>query len=270
MNALTLKLKHSLPQRLDMSPFIPAHLAGKQVGEIARIPLWLGNRRVDTGELFAIDGMVTDQIVIQSESDRLDGIGAGMTGGKIMIEGKAGAYLGCGMQNGTILVSGNVGVAAGCAMQGGHLEIAGNAGDFLGGAITGERQGMRGGTIILKGDAGDRAGDLMRRGTILIGGDCGDYCVSRMVAGTMVVMGQCGKQAGMAMRRGTLILTKPPASIPATFNDNGRHHLNFLKLLIQSFKDQPPFSSLAERGNQTHRWLGDLSCGGQGEILICY
>ncbi|MES9829620.1 MAG: formylmethanofuran dehydrogenase subunit C [Candidatus Thiodiazotropha sp.] len=268
MSALTLKLKHSLSQRLDMSPFTPAHLAGKQVGEVARIPLWLGNRRVDAGELFAIEGEVTDQIVIQSESDRLDGIGAGMSGGKIMIEGKAGAYLGCGMRNGTIQVSGNAGVAAGCAMQGGHLEIAGNAGDFLGGAITGERQGMRGGVIIIKGDAGDRAGDLMRRGTILIGGDCGDYCVSRMVAGTMVVLGQCGAQAGTAMRRGTLILARPPASMPATFNDSGRHHLNFLTLFTKSLKDHPPFSDLTEQGNLVQRWLGDLSCGGQGEILV--
>ncbi|MEW8049665.1 MAG: formylmethanofuran dehydrogenase subunit C [Candidatus Thiodiazotropha endolucinida] len=268
MSALTLKLRNSLSQRLDMSPFSPEHLAGKRADEIARIPLWLGNRQVDTGELFTIEGKVTERIVIQSESDRLDRIGADMAGGCIRIEGNSGAYLGCGMRNGTIQVSGNVGVAAGCAMQGGRLEITGNAGDFLGGAIAGERQGMRGGTIILKGTAGDRAGDLMRRGTILIGGDCGDYCVSRMVAGTMVVLGQCGAQAGMAMRRGTLILTRQPASMPVTFNDNGQHHLHFLTLLTRSFKEHPPFSNLVERSNRVHRWLGDLSCGGQGEILV--
>jgi formylmethanofuran dehydrogenase subunit C len=268
MNALRLRLREPLSQRIDMGLFTPVHLVGKQADEIARIPLWLGNQQVDSGELFVIEGKMTDQIVIQSESDKLDRIGAEMIGGNIRVEGNAGAYLGCGMQDGTIQVSGNVGLAAGCAMRGGRLELDGNAGDFLGGALTGERQGMRGGTIVLKGSAGDRAGDLMRRGTILIGGDCGDYCVSRMVAGTMVVLGQCGAQAGIAMRRGTLILTNEPNSLPCTFNDNGRHNLNFLTLLFQSFKDYPTFASLAQKRNQVHRWLGDLSCDGKGEILI--
>jgi formylmethanofuran dehydrogenase subunit C len=268
MSTLTLRLRDSLAQSIDMSPFTPTLLAGKQTDEIARLPLWLGNRQVDAGELFAIGGSVSEQIVIQSESDRLERIGAGMTGGSIRVEGHAGAYLGCGMHDGAIQVSGDVGLAAGCAMRGGRLDLNGNAGDFLGGALTGERQGMRGGTIALKGNAGDRAGDLMRRGVILIGGDCGDYCASRMVAGTMVIMGQCGTQTGMGMRRGTLILSNEPDSMPATFNDNGRHNLNFLTLLLQSLKDYPAFASLADKGNRVHRWLGDLSCDGKGEILI--
>ncbi|MES9970935.1 MAG: formylmethanofuran dehydrogenase subunit C [Candidatus Thiodiazotropha sp.] len=268
MSYLTLKLRERLSQRVDMSPFLPEALAGKQADEIARIPLWLGNRKVDSGELFAIDGKGSEQILIQSECDCLDRIGANMTGGNIRIEGNAGAYLGCGMRSGVIQVSGNLGVGGGCAMSGGTLIIEGNAGDFLGGAITGERQGMRGGTIVLKGNAGHRAGDLMRRGTILIGGACGDYCGSRMVAGSVVVLGQCGFQTGMGMRRGTLILTQQPNSMPATFNDNGRQDLNFLPLLTQSFKDHAPFSKLRDRGSQVHRWLGDLSCDGKGEILI--
>jgi formylmethanofuran dehydrogenase subunit C len=268
MSTLTLTLRDSLSQRIDMSPFTPALLAGKQTDEIARIPLWLGNRQVDTGELFAIEGNLTDQIIIRSDSDRLDRIGAKMSGGSIMVEGNAGAYLGCGMQNGTIEVSGDTGLAAGCAMRGGRLDLKGNAGDFLGGALTGERQGMRGGIIGIKGNAGDRAGDLMRRGTILIEGDCGDYCASRMIAGTMVVLGQCGAQTGMTMRRGTLFLTNMPTSLPSSFNDNGRHNLNFLTLLFQSFEDYPAFASLMEKSNQVHRWLGDLSCDGKGEILI--
>jgi formylmethanofuran dehydrogenase subunit C len=268
MSVLTLRLRNRLPQSIDMSAFVPGQLAGKQANQIGRIPLWLGNQQYEAGELFDIDGKTTDQIVIESESDRLERIGAGMDGGSITVEGNAGAYLGCAMLNGTIQVSGNTGLAAGCAMRGGRLELDGNAGDFLGGAITGERQGMRGGTIVVKGNAGQRAGDLMRRGTILIEGDCGDYCASRMVAGTLVILGQCGAKAGTAMRRGTLVLTREPQSLPATFNDNGRQYLNFLALLYHSFNDYPAFSSLVEKGNLAHRWLGDLSCDGKGEILI--
>ncbi|MET0069228.1 MAG: formylmethanofuran dehydrogenase subunit C [Candidatus Thiodiazotropha sp.] len=268
MSNLTLRLRSPLSQRIDMTPFTPGLLAGQQADEVARIPLWLGNRQVDAGELFAISGNSTAQIVIQSDSDRLDRIGADMNGGNIRVEGKAGAYLGCGMRDGAIQVSGDVGLAAGCAMRGGRLTLDGNAGDFLGGALPGERQGMRGGSIVLKGSAGDRAGDSMRRGMILIAGDCGDYSASRMVAGTMVVLGQCGAQTGMAMRRGSLILTSAPKSLPVTFNDNGRHNLYFLTLLSRSVEDLPAFASLADKGNLVQRWLGDLSCGGMGEILI--
>jgi formylmethanofuran dehydrogenase subunit C len=268
MSILTLKLRDRLPHRIDMSAFTPMQLAGKQPKEIARIPLYQGNQKVEAGELFDIDGKTADQIVIQSESDKLDRIGAEMDGGTIRVEGNTGAYLGCAMLDGTIQVSGDTGLAAGCAMRGGQLLLNGNAGDFLGGAIIGERQGMRGGNIVVRGNAGQRAGDLMRRGTIMIEGDCGDYCASRMVAGTMVVLGQCGAQAGMAMRRGTLILTGEPKSLPATFNDNGSHTLSFLTLLFQSFKDFPAISSLSDKGNHVHRWLGDLSYDGKGEILV--
>jgi formylmethanofuran dehydrogenase subunit C len=268
MTTLTLRLREPLSQRIDMSPFTPQGLAGKALDDIARIPLWLGNRQVDTGELFAIDGAVGEEIRIQSDSDRLDRIGAAMGGGTLRVEGNAGAYLGCGMREGTIEVSGDAGLAAGCAMNGGTLTIDGNAGDFLGGAVTGERQGMRGGTLLVKGSVGDRAGDLLRRGTILIGGDCGDYCASRMVAGTMVVLGHTGIQTGMAMRRGTLIVTRHPKSMPATFNDNGIHQLGFLTLLTRNFRHHAPFSALAQRGTRVQRWLGDLSCDGKGEILL--
>jgi len=268
MSALSLRLRERLSQRIDMSPFTPAQLAGKSAGEIERIPLWLGNRQVETAELFSIGGDAADGIVIQSDSDRLDRIGAGLDGGSIRIEGRAGAYLGLGMRNGQIEVDGDAGPAAGCAMAGGRLAIGGNAGDFLGGAVTGDRQGMRGGLLTVRGNAGDRAGDQMRRGTLLIGGDAGDYCASRMVAGTLAVLGRCGRQTGLSMRRGTLLLTSEPASLPASFNDNGEHELAFLPLLTASFHELAGFAELRQRGARVRRWLGDLRCGGMGEVLI--
>ncbi|MES9852363.1 MAG: formylmethanofuran dehydrogenase subunit C [Candidatus Thiodiazotropha sp. L084R] len=268
MSGLTLRLKNPLSQRLDMSLFTPELLSDKTTDEIARAPVWLGNQQVETGELFEIKGTASEQIIIQSESDRLDRIGADMTRGKIIVEGNTGAYLGSAMKNAEIHISGDAGVAAGCAMKSGRLTIEGNAGDFLGGALTGERQGMRGGSIIVKGNAGDRAGDLMRRGTILIGGNSGDYCASRMVAGTIIVGGKSGKQTGLAMRRGTLITGNDPVSLPATFNDNGQHTLSFLALLNQNIPSDSGFENLIAKGTRVQRWLGDLSCDGKGEILI--
>jgi formylmethanofuran dehydrogenase subunit C len=270
MSGLILQLRNNPSQRIDMSGFTPQQLADKSLGEIEKLPLWLGNQQVESAELFEIKGQPGEEITIQSESDRLDQIGAGLNGGSIRIEGTAGAYLGRGMQAGTIALSGNAGVAAGCAMSGGNLTIQGNAGDFLGGAITGERQGMRGGTILVKGSTGDRAGDLMRRGSIIIEGDCGDYCASRMVAGSLIVLGQIGKQTGLGMRRGTLLTTKMPDSLPATFNHNGRHHLSFLSLFSKSMQAHPTLPDLTQRGNRAERWLGDLACDGKGEILIWF
>jgi formylmethanofuran dehydrogenase subunit C len=268
MSMPSLKLRDAINRRIDMSPFIPELIGGKSADEIARIPLWVGNRQVDTGELFDVVDSQSETLLIQTDSDKLDRIGANMAEGSILVEGNAGAYLGFAISGGAIRVTGDTGLGAGCAMRAGELTIDGNAGDFLGGALTGDRQGMRGGRILVKGDAGDRAGDLMRRGTILIGGNSGDYCASRMVAGTIVVTGQCGQYTATAMRRGTLITSSEPTSLPATFNSNGKHTLSFLSLLKQQIASITDFPGLADFGTEVDRWVGDLSCDGKGEILI--
>jgi len=269
MSALTLQLRQPLRQRLDMSQFTPQQLTDKGLKEIVRLPLWLGNQQVNAAELFSVSGSDPQNIVIQSDSDRLDHIGAGMAGGRIRVEGCAGAYLGRSMSGGALQVDGDSGVFTGSGMSGGSIHIAGGAGDFLGAGIAGERHGMRGGRIAVTGNAGDRVGDQLRRGTILVGGDSGDYCASRMIAGTIVILGQAGIQTGLAMRRGTLLLTREPASLPATFNDNGCHDLGFLPLLTRNLEDGgAAFSGLSQRGGRVRRWLGDLGCDGKGEVLV--
>ncbi|MCU7890509.1 MAG: hypothetical protein KZQ78_02415, partial [Candidatus Thiodiazotropha sp. (ex Ustalcina ferruginea)] len=132
------------------------------------------------------------------------------------------------------------------------------------------RLGFQPSMALSEGNTGDRAGDQMRRGTILISGNAGDYCASRMIAGTLVVLGESGAKTGLAMRRGTLLLSQEPVSLPATFNDNGKHNLNFLTLLTRSFQDQAGFSDMWERGCRVQRWLGDLGCNGKGEIPVWY
>ena len=268
MSPLELQLRERPRQRIDMAAFTPDRIAGKRLEDVRRIPLWQGKQRMPAGDLFSISGEVGDHIIIQSDSDRLDAIGSGMTHGRILVDGQAGAYLGRQMSGGRIHVTGAAGIFAGHGMSGGTLRIDGRAGDFLGAAIAGERQGMRGGRIHVKGDAGDRVGDHQRRGTILIEGGAGDYCGSRMVAGTIAVLGHIGAGAGLAMHRGTLLLGAAP-QLPATFNDNGTHDLDFLGLLYRDLQQsEGPFSRLYERGIRVRRWLGDLACGGKGEILI--
>jgi formylmethanofuran dehydrogenase subunit C len=268
MTALTLRLRERPRQRIDMAGFTPERLEGKHRDAVAQIPIWQGNRQIPAGELFAITGEDPDHIVVQSDSDRLDGIGTGMTRGEILVEGRAGAYLGREMRGGEVHVKGDAGVFAGSGMSGGMLRIDGDADDFLGAAVSGERRGMRGGRIHVKGRAGDRVGDHQRRGIVLIEGDAGDYCGSRMVAGTIVVLGAVGAAAGLAMHRGTLLLAREP-ELPPTFNDNGVHDLGFLSLLAGDLRHYDgPFSCLQERGIRVRRWLGDLACNGKGEVLV--
>jgi formylmethanofuran dehydrogenase subunit C len=128
---------------------------------------------------------------------------------------------------------------------------------------------MQGGTILIKGSAGDRTGDRQRRGFILIEGDCGDYCAARMIAGTIAVAGRTGINPGTGMRRGTLLLQQMPAALsPAIFNDNGLHELSFVSLLLDSFKTLDSRFAQLQGSNRVQRFLGDLACGGMGEILI--
>ncbi|MGR9012438.1 MAG: formylmethanofuran dehydrogenase subunit C [Gammaproteobacteria bacterium] len=268
MSALTFTLKQRPDQRVDMSPLVCQKLAAVQFADIAGITLQNGKRKVRVDELFGITGSDTQNIVIKNSFNKLDFIGKELEGGRIRVEGDAGAYLGVGMKSGEIEVSGDVGLYAACEMKKGFLRINGNAGDFLGAALPGNKMGMKGGTILVKGNVGERAGDHMRRGNILIEGNAGDYCGSRMTAGTIAVMGRTGQYLGFAMRRGTLLLWNQPQA-SARFNDCGAHTLAFLPILFASFKKlNSRFSDSSEAFNRVQRYAGDMSEMGRGEVLV--
>lgn len=269
MTALTFTLREPPRQRIDMSPLSPDRLGSQPRGEIGMIQLRIGNEQQRLNTLFDIEGHNTSQIVIRNACDRLDFIGAGMQSGRITIEGGAGAYLGRGMRGGKIEVRGDAGAYAASGMDGGLILVEGDAGDFLGGGAAGERQGMNRGVVVIKGNTGDHTGDRLRRGMILIEGDTGDYCGSHMIAGTIAVLGQVGRHAGYAMRRGTLLLSRAPRSLPVTFNDAGEHDLTFLTLLLSSLRRYDSrFATLDSARKRVQRYVGDLACDGQGEVLV--
>lgn len=269
MSGLQLVLREPPAQRVDLSPLTGDRLAGLSLAQAGAIKLVSGNRRLRADQLFSLHGTPGADIEITGATDRLDRIGAGMTGGRIRVQGDAGAYLGQDMTGGSIEVSGNAGAFTATGMRAGRIHVTGNAGDFLGAAIPGDHQGMRGGTVLVDGRAGDRAGDRMRRGMLLIAGDTGDYPASRMVAGTLAVWGAPGRFPGFAMRRGTVVFREQPAALLPTFNLSGEFPLNVLTLLMRSWRGLPgPFGALADTGHRARRWLGDRANGGVGEILI--
>jgi len=269
VTTLNLTLRETPAQRVDLSPLTAGHLRGRGLEDVAAIELATGNRKVRLDSLFTVSGTFASELEIHGACDRLDYIGAGMSHGRVVVRGDVGAYLGAGMSGGSIVVRGNVGAYAATGMRGGRIHVYGSAGDFLAAARPGERHGMQGGLVVIDGDAGDRLGDRMRRGMVLVEGNAGDYCASRMVAGTIAVWGSVGKLPGLGMKRGTLLLQSPPKALPPTFNDCGEYPLNFLTLLVRSWRTlQSKYSTLPDSGLRVRRFMGDVANGGRGEILV--
>src|SRR5512143_485942 len=128
--SLTLTLRERPVQPVDCSALTPEALGGRSPAEVAALELPSGNRRLRVDSLFTVAGKPGGDLEIRGATDRLDRIGAGMTQGRISIQGDAGSYLGVGMTGGAIELSGNAGAFAASGMSGGLLQIAGNAGDF--------------------------------------------------------------------------------------------------------------------------------------------
>ena len=265
---IRLALRQRPPLRLSLAGITPEVLGVLSEAEIARLPLRRGNRWETLGDWFRVEraGGAAERLVIAADDDRLDEIGAGMSTGKIVVAGSAGAHAGLAMAGGALLIEGNAGYGAATAMRGGRLSIAGNAGDQLGGAMPGDNLGMREGLVLVAGSAGSGTGDRMRRGTIVIAGDAGPFCAARLFAGTIVVGGRLGPHPGILMRRGSLVALGPaPETLPG-FAECGVHDLTLGKLVAR-FLAAEGFSALAERLEPLRRWLGDLAIPGKGEIL---
>lgn len=272
MSALHLRLRIPAGPPVDMSGITPERLCGLDADAIGALQLRRGGGLHTLADLFEFEPQQDDgeqpRLEIHEPAGRLDGIGAGMTGGRIVVHGDAGAFLGRDMAGGDIQVQGGCGAYAGTGMSGGELRIAGDAGDLLGAALPGERLGMRGGNVVVRGNAGARVGQRMRSGLILVEGRVGASCGARMIAGTIVARGGAGEGLGRGMRRGTVVLGKPPAALPSTFYDAGVQTPGFLAILFRELR----LLDGAEHALTTslppmRRWLGDRGNDGLGEIF---
>lgn len=259
--------RHKPEARLDMSPITPdcAQLGESQ---LARIKLQYGTEEVRLGDMFAISHCATkDKLVIRDSNDKMDYLGAAVQSGNLFIEGDAGHYLGRFMRGGQIYLNGSAGAYLACAMRDGLISVAGDVDDYAAASPAGLVHGMLGGTLLIKGRAGHRLGERMRRGTIMVRGTIGDYCAARMVAGTIVALSAVGKNPAFMMRRGTLLVKRSSAEIETPFfADCGYHEFSFLPLLFNYLSEasgQPLKAS-----HYAHRWVGDRSVDGLGEILI--
>lgn len=254
--------------RVDLRGVLPQAFAGLPIAEVERLPVGVGNRLVPLAELFAVSASdEADTLRLAGDFARVDHVGTGLAGGRIVVDGSVGHHAGAGMSGGTLEVGGDAGLHAACEMSGGLLSIGGNVGDFAACPMPGGMDGMRGGTLIVRGRAGDRFGDRMRRGTAVVFGDAGDFLASRMVAGTIALGGRAGRHPGHLMRRGSLVFAGAAPEIGSTFVPANAEAPVFWQLLARDVaRHGGPFADLPARA--VRRWLGDLAAAGKGELIV--
>lgn len=268
MSGWRLQLKQAPPVRIDLRGVLPSTLVNLGVAEVERLPVGCGNALVPLAELFAVSAAgEADTLHLAGDCRHIDHVGAGLSAGRIVVDGAVGHHCGAGMSGGALEVGGDAGLHAACEMAGGTLTIAGSVGDFAACPLPGGMDGMRGGTLIVRGRAGARFGDRMRRGTALVFGDAGDFLASRMVAGTIAIGGHAGAHAGHLMRRGSIVFAGAAPLPSATFVPALAEAPVFWQLLARDLaRHGGPFARLPER--TMRRWLGDLAAGGKGELIV--
>ncbi|MCS6850886.1 MAG: formylmethanofuran dehydrogenase subunit C [Gemmataceae bacterium] len=248
----------------------PDQLAGKSAAEIATVPVQHGNAQVPLGEFFHVTGSADDgDIRIDGDCSRVKWIGAGMTRGRIVIDGAAGMHLGSEMRGGEIHVYGPAGDWVGAEMRGGRIHVHGHAGHLVGGAYRGSPKGMRGGVILVDGQAGNEIGSGMRRGLIAIGGPSGDFVGISLIAGSIFLFGPTGLRTGAGMKRGTIAAFSERPKLLPTFRYDCTYQPVFMRIYLRQLR-QWGFPPAQLESRQTfERWSGDLVALGKGEVLYC-
>jgi len=264
---LTLTLREAPAAPLRAGAISPDALAGLSRAEIERLELWHGNRRAALGELFDVSGAGAEDVRVAGDLGRVACLGAGMTGGRLTVEGSAGPHAGAAMQDGELIVEGDAGDCAGAEMRGGRLVVGGSAGRRLGGAYAGARAGMRGGEIVVHGDAGEEAGAGLRRGLIAVAGRAGPAAGLSALAGTIVACGALGAHPGAGMRRASIVAMTTATLLP-TYARACTYRPPFLRLCLRRVRALGlPVTDEQIEGRYT-RWSGDSVELRRAEILI--
>src|SRR6266480_3343744 len=204
--------------------------------EIAGLPVIHGGRRATLGDFFRVRGERSSVVRLDGDLRKMEGIGAGMAGGELVVDGSVG-------------------------------RVHGSAGENAGGALPGAARGMTGGEIVIRGDAGAQAGAAARRGLIVVTGDAGPQAARGMIAGTVVVFGRAGPGAGRFLKRGSIVALGA-IERPATFGYACTYRPPYVALLLRYLRARYGLA-IADRQvtGRYERHAGDLAELGRGEIL---
>jgi formylmethanofuran dehydrogenase subunit C len=264
---LTLILRTQPSARVAAAALTPERLQGLAAADVSALTVRCGRETVAVGDLFEVSGLGDGQLTFAGDLRRVDGIAAGLTRGRVLVEGPCGDHLGARMSGGEIYVRGDAGAWAGAELAGGLLRVSGDAGARLGGSYPGTRAGMTGGEIIVSGDTGEEAGAGMRRGLVAVGGRTGGGAGLRMLAGTVIALRGIGAEAGLGNKRGTLasgtaLHPLPGYALATTYRPPAlRLQLRRVRELGLTVPDELVSGAWA-------RWSGDWTELGRGEILM--
>ena len=264
---LTLSLHTNPDVPLEAERIAPQHLSELSAADVTKVDVLHGNQTVQLGEFFSVSGEPNNEIHLEGDLSRVKLLGAGMTNGKLVIDGNVGAHLGAGMSGGEIHVRGNAGDWVGPEMSGGRIIIDGNAGHMIGSAYRGEARGITGGEIIIHGDAGNEIGSGMRRGLIAVGGAAGDFAGVNMIAGSIFVFGELGERPGAGMKRGSIVGMHPAELLP-TFSYACTYRPPFLRRYLPYVRTLGLPVTDQQLEGFYQRWCGDSIELNRGEILL--
>lgn len=260
MTEVTLNLKPDAPtQPIDLRHVSPDVFAGKTLDEIRNIEIWIGNTKSNIGSIFEVSGESSPTpeeitLVVEGELPNSRRIGAKMTNGNIILNGKSGLYVGTEMKGGKIIVNGDVGEWVGIGMKKGLIEVEGNAGDFAGASYRGTREGMKGGLIVIKGNSGIEIGAWMKGGTIKVMGNVPHSPGIHMIGGSILIFGDCQSRVGASMTGGKVVLVGKTEDVLAGFQIEEIKD----KVKVDEEKIPGPFYSFS----------GDHAEEGKGKIFI--
>ena len=276
MKELILKPKKLPEMPLEAEAITPDSVAGKTLKEIKSLPVYVGNATETLGKYFDVKGETaetpSDQLVaIQGECENAKYIGAGMTAGRLIVEGCVGMHAGAEMEGGELIVTGSASNWAGAEMKGGLLRIHGDAGHQLGAAYRGSPEGMTGGVIVVGGSVGLEAGAFMRRGMLIIHGNVGSFLGVHMNGGEIFVFGRVARRFGAEAKGngGFIACFGGVESILPTYVYDTTFRPDFLKLYLRQLRDQLGIEVAGKYLDASfRRYRGDIAVGGTAEILV--
>lgn len=273
MLTFELRKKNTANVPVEVFGTSPDVLQSLSLDEVRRRKVFVGNRPVELGSLFDVEGdPSTGQQVWCGDMESVSGIGYRMTAGWIRVEGNCGNWSGARMSDGTLHIAGNSGHWTGTEMCGGLIHVRGNAGNEAGAAMSGSGAGQNGGTLLIEGNAGNAAARMMRRGVLAIRGSAGNCCGYLMIAGTVVVCGQYGKNLAAEMARGTIIVSaesdKTDSPAFEGFDCGGSQTLPVAGRLIRRHLQDCGFGVDWPDSLAVEVWHGDRLRGSRGELWL--
>ncbi|HUL03503.1 MAG TPA: hypothetical protein VLV16_09780 [Gemmatimonadales bacterium] len=245
---VALTLRSPIERALDLSAVRADAFATLATRELEALPVRYGGDAAVLGDFFAVTGERAARVRVTGDLERAEGLGTGMTGGELVIEG-------------------NVGRDVGLELAGGSVDVHGDAGANAGGARPGAARGAVGGELVIRGSAGEEAGTALRRGLVVVMGDAGRGAGRGMIAGTVIVGGQAGPGSGRFLKRGSIVALgaiEPPETFRRACTYRPPHLRVQLRYLKRRYALPLTDSHIDGRYD---RYSGDFAELGKGEIL---